>query len=101
MVLRVPAYRSGPGTFEIESAFAEHLRMLRSRLGSLASPLVLALPEFSIEERARQGRLGEIDEAREGILFRPMFPASIGHLAYWRRLPQVLSALQKEVASAD
>jgi glycosyltransferase involved in cell wall biosynthesis len=101
MVLPVPAFRSGPGTFEIESAFAEHQRMLRSRLGSLASPLVLALPEFSAEGRARLGRLGQIDEAREGIVFRPMFPASIGRLAYLRSLPQVLSALYEEVASAD
>ena len=79
-VLPVPAFRSGPGTFEIESAFAEHLRMLRSRLGSLASPLVLALPEFSAEDRARLGRLA-LDASRQLRLTAEVLQAAIGCVA--------------------
>jgi hypothetical protein len=101
MVLPVPAYRSGPGTFEIESAFAEHLRMLRARLGSLASTLILASPELSDEERSRLGGLARVDEVRENIIFRPMYSASIGRLGYLRRLPQVIAALREEVSAAD
>ena len=101
MVLPVPAYRSGPGTFEIESAFAEHVRMLRERLGSRASTLILASPELSGEERSRLGGLARIDEVRENIVFRPMFPASIGRLGYLRRLPQVIAELREEVTAAE
>jgi hypothetical protein len=101
MVLPVPAYRAGPGKFEIESAFAEHLRMLRTRLGSLAETLIVASPELSSEERSRLGDLARVDEVGENIVFRPMYPASIGRLGYLRRLPQVIAALREEVTAAD
>jgi glycosyltransferase involved in cell wall biosynthesis len=99
MVLRVPGHRCGPDAFEIESAFAEHLRMLRRKLGPLAETLVLAAPELSAAQRAPL-TLARV-EAREGIVFRGLCPAGLGRLAYLRRLPSVLAALRAEVERAD
>ena len=99
MVLRVPGHRCGPDAFEIESAFAEHLRMLRRKLGPLAETLVLAAPELSAAQRAPL-TLARV-EAREGIVFRGLCPAGLGRLAYLRRLRSVLAALREEVERAD
>ncbi|HZL99538.1 MAG TPA: hypothetical protein VFD43_04725, partial [Planctomycetota bacterium] len=99
MVIRVPAFRSGPDSFEIESAFAEHLRSLRAQLGELAATFVLACPELGAEQRAGLA-LGRV-QASEGFEFRPLFPAGIGRLAYLRRLPAILRALRAEVERAD
>jgi len=101
MVLPVPAFPGPDGTFEIESAFAEHLRMLRSMLGPLARTMIIAAPELSVEERAAAGPLARLDEARDGIGFRPMFRANLGRAAYLRQLPRVLAALRGEVRKAD
>jgi glycosyltransferase involved in cell wall biosynthesis len=102
MVLPVPAMRTRPGGFEIESAFAEHLRMLRRELGTVAQPLVIACPELPPDHTTKVGgRWVEIDEKREGILFRPMFPLLVGRFDYLRWLPSVLVALRREIAEAD
>jgi glycosyltransferase involved in cell wall biosynthesis len=101
MVLPVPAFPGPGGTFEIESAFAEHLRMLRSMLGPLARTLIIAAPELSAAERAVAGPLTRLDEARDGIGFRPMFRANLGRVGYLRELPRVLAALRVEVREAD
>ena len=89
MVLPVPGYRAGDAAFEIESAFAEHLRVLRRKLGPLADTSTIAAPEF------------RIDEQQEHIYFRPMFPASLGRGAYLRRLPWIIAALHREIDRAD
>lgn len=99
MVLRTPAFRSGPDSFEIESAFALHLRTLRAKLGPLARTLVVATPELSAAQRAPL-KLERV-WAHEGIVFRGLVPAFLGKLAYQRRLPSVLRALREEVEQAD
>src|SRR5262245_30645294 len=99
MVLRVPAFRCGPDAFEIESAFAQHLRTLRQKLGALAATLAVVSPELSAEQRAPL-TLARI-EASEGIVFRGLFPEGIGRLAYLRRWPGILRALREEVRQAD
>jgi glycosyltransferase involved in cell wall biosynthesis len=102
MVLPVPAFSCGDGAFEIESAFAEHLRMLKAVLGPLAETLVIAAPELSSEARAKAAtRFARIEPQRDGIHFHPMFPADLGRVAYLRALPRVLSALYAEVKKAD
>lgn len=99
MVIPVPAYRNGPDSFEIESAFAQHLRTLRAKLGPLAHTLVVAAPELSAEQRAPLHL--ETVRADEGILFRAMFPASLGGLRYYQRLPAIMKALSEEIEKAD
>jgi glycosyltransferase involved in cell wall biosynthesis len=101
MVLPVPASACGEGAFEIESAFADHLRMLKGKLGGLAETLVVAAPELSAASRAQSAtRLARI-EPTEGIHFRPMFPADLGRAGYLRALPRVMAALYAEVKQAD
>jgi len=99
MVLRVLAFRSGPDSFEIESAFALHLRTLRAKLGPLARTLVVASPELSAEQRAPLHL--ERVWAHEGIVFRGLVPAGLGRLAYQRRLPAILRTLRQEIEQAD
>lgn len=101
MVLPVAAHRVDEGSFEIESAFAEHLRLLRSRLGEAARELVIAGPAMAEQERAQAGSLALINEQEEGIYFRPMFGNGADTPTYWRSLPSTLRRLKAEVARAD
>ncbi len=103
MVLPVPAAPSGDdGSFEIESAFADHLRMLKRVLGPLAETLVLTGPELSADARANAGtRLARVDAQRDGIRFHAMFPADVGRAGYLRAIPRVMAALYAEVKQAD
>ena len=101
MVLPVVAHRIDDGHFATEGAFAEHLRLLRARLGADVSELVMAAPTMNPEDCARVGsQLAVIDEAAEGIRFAPMFPNALGRLAYLRRLPGILRRLFGEVRGA-
>ena len=101
MVLPVPAFRLNEHQFAIESAFADHLRLLRLKLGELAQTLVVALPEMSAATyEATQAALGMIDETVDGIRFSPMYPANIGRLGYLKSLPRIMRALHKEVRQA-
>jgi glycosyltransferase involved in cell wall biosynthesis len=101
MVLPVVAYRVDGGHFATEGAFADHLRLLRAKLGPEVSELVMAAPTMNVEDYTRiRSQLAVIDEAAEGIRFAPMFPNSLGRLAYLRRLPGILRRLRGEVRGA-
>ena len=101
MVLPVAAYRVDESNFEVESAFAEHLRLLRSRLGDLAQELVIAAPEMSEQERAHCGSVARINETDEGIIFRPMFAQDSNTVEYFCALPETVRRLKAEVAQAE
>lgn len=102
MVLPVPAYRAGPGRFETEAAFAEHLRLLRRALGPIASTLVLAGPEYSAAQYgALQGRLARIEEEADGIYFRPMYAEGLTRARFFAELPRIWTKLYREVELAD
>jgi glycosyltransferase involved in cell wall biosynthesis len=100
MVAPVPALRTGPNSFVAESAFVNHLRMLRAKLGELARELVLAGPELDAGETAPNA-LESVDEALEGIRFRPLFPMAESPLGFLRRLPKIAAALREEVLAAE
>ncbi len=100
MVTPVPALRTGPTTFVTESAFVSHLRLLRSKLGDLAQDLVLVGPALDPTEEPAAA-LATIDEASEGIRFRPLFPEGATRLEFLRRLPEISRALSEEVSAAD
>lgn len=99
MVLAVAARCVGPNAFKIESAFAQHLRTFKQRLGDMAQRLVLVAPELGPAADA-DTTLTTIDRD-EGIEFVPAFPAFIGRLQFARRLPAILKVLRREVAQAD
>src|SRR5215210_2128720 len=101
MVLPVPAYRIDDNHFAIEGAFADHVRLLRSKLGPLGSNFVIACPAFSIGTyQLIKSQLAVISESVEGIRFVPMYPVDTGRLGYLRKLPGVMLALYREVQKA-
>lgn len=101
MVLAVPAYRIDDKHFAVESAFADHLRLLRSKLGLLGNNIVLAGPTLSEQTFARtRALLTVIDEEAEGIRFAGMFPVDTGRVGYMKDLPNVLRSLFNEVQQA-
>lgn len=101
IVVPVPAHRLDEHRFAIESAFAEHLRMLRGKLGEIARRIVVVSPRMPLAEYARgQGTLAVVDEEREGIRFRPAHEADVGKLAYMRELARVMAIVYREVKDA-
>jgi glycosyltransferase involved in cell wall biosynthesis len=99
MVVEAPCYEVAPGRFATESAFAEHLRMLRARLGDRFERFVVAAPSLSDEVYdANRGHLGEIDEADEGISYVPLHTVGTTIPAYWfGAFPRIIAALWREV----
>jgi glycosyltransferase involved in cell wall biosynthesis len=74
MVLPVRHFRVDERCVAVESAFAEHLRMMRSRIGAAAERLAIASPEMSATayEAGRRG-WALIDEQQEKIVFYTLF----------------------------
>ncbi len=99
MVLSVPAYQSGPGSFRIESAFAQHLRTLKAKLGDLAATIVIAGPQ--LDDRAQDDPTLHTLSQSEGFEFVPLFPANTGRLAFLLNLPALLRKLRALVRNAD
>ena len=74
MVLPVRHFRTHDNRVAVESAFAEHLRMMRSRIGASVHRLLVASPAMSSTayEAAKRG-FSEIDELSESIAFYTLF----------------------------
>jgi glycosyltransferase involved in cell wall biosynthesis len=74
MVLPVQHFRVDRCLVAVESAFAEHLRMMRNRIGDVADRLVVASPAMGTEAyKSRQQVLSIIDEEKESISFCALF----------------------------
>lgn len=102
MVLPVPARRLNDHQFAIESAFADHLRLLRRKLGDLASTLVVALPQMSdARYQALKASLATVDETTDNIHFAAMYSEDLGRLGYFKAFPGIMRALYKEVRQAS
>ncbi len=98
MVLSVPARCLGNDSFCVESAFAQHLHVLKAHLGDLAHRLIVVGPE--LDESAESDATLATIRAEEGIEFVPAFPLTVGRLGYLRRLPSVVRLLWREVGLA-
>ena len=74
MVLPVRHFRVGENLVAVESAFAEHLRMMRSRLGGAARQLLVVSPGMSTTayEAGKRGYT-VIDEEADQIAFTTLF----------------------------
>jgi glycosyltransferase involved in cell wall biosynthesis len=74
MVLPVRHFRVGSRSVAVESAFAEHLRMMRHKIGSAGEKLLIASPamDAKVYESRKQG-LSVIDEERETIAFCTLY----------------------------
>jgi glycosyltransferase involved in cell wall biosynthesis len=86
-----------------ESAFCEHLRLLRRMLAPAFATLVVAAPAMDPSHYERdQGHLGRIDEESEGIRWVSLHPGSAGTFAFWlRHFVPVMQKLWREVGRAD
>jgi hypothetical protein len=72
MILPVLYYRVGEQTVALESAFAEHLRLLKTRITPLFQ-FVVGMVEMNIEEYSKKPGLAIIDEQEEGFLFKSLY----------------------------
>jgi glycosyltransferase involved in cell wall biosynthesis len=74
MILPVRHFRLDDHRVAIEGAFAEHLRLMRSKIGETASQLVVGSPLMASAAYERSKRsLSVIDEEREKITFHNLF----------------------------
>jgi glycosyltransferase involved in cell wall biosynthesis len=70
MVLPTLHYRLDSGHVALESAFAHHLRLLRSKIGSLADRLVILCPAMSeTQYQSAKASLEVLDEQADSIHF--------------------------------
>jgi glycosyltransferase involved in cell wall biosynthesis len=102
MVLSVKFYRISPSVFAVESAFCDHLRMLKGHLGSAVGTFCVAGPEMSeVEYEQSKSHLGTIDEARESISFCPLYSAGTGRVKFWLRFGSLAARIFIQVRNAD
>jgi len=74
MVLPVQHFRVSPCQVAVEGAFAEHLRMMRDRIGDAAERLVVASPAMGARNYEGNKRtMSLIDEEKEAISFCALF----------------------------
>lgn len=86
IVVQAPAYRVREGVFATESAFGEHLRMLRDRLAPRFDQLLFAAPQLTeADYEAQKDSLAHVDEAEERIEFVPLHPVDRGKLGFWQK----------------
>jgi len=103
IVVPVKFHRLARSSIAVESAFCEHLRLLRKMLAPTFATLVVAAPAM---EPARwtsdEAHLGRIDEEREGIRWVELHPAGARGFAFWLRcFVPALARLFRAVRSAD
>jgi glycosyltransferase involved in cell wall biosynthesis len=80
MVLPVRHFRVGSGLVAVEGAFAEHLRMMRTRIGNDAGRLVVASPAMGKDAyESRKQVMAIIDEEGETISFNSLFSDDATH----------------------
>ncbi len=102
MVLAVPAYPLGGGRFAVESAFAQHLRQLKRRLGPIAEDLVVATPRLPEPAyRLLEKSMEVLDEEHDRIRLVPLYETGGSHTAFLKEWPVILRRLTAEVRRAE
>lgn len=102
MVLPVAAYPLGPSRFAVESAFAEHLRLLLAMHKPRFSSLTLAgpvMPSSLYQQRA--SHLAELDADEDQINFVGLYDQEASNQAMARRLPEAMRQLRALIEDAD
>lgn len=102
MVVPVPFFRVSPTRIATESAFVEHLRILRSQLPDQLRRLVVAAPSMSAEDYdANASHLGHIDEDEDEIHLVSTYTADRGRAHYLlHELVPSMTALTRAVRGA-
>ena len=102
IVLPVRFHRLASGSVALESAFCEHLRLLRAQLAPAFTHFTVAAPTMDPAQYARERQhLGRIDEDRDGIRWVALHPGTASRRAFWlRHSAPVLLRLWREVRRA-
>jgi glycosyltransferase involved in cell wall biosynthesis len=103
IVVPVLVHAVRPGVCALESAFVEHLRMLRVKMGSSIDEIVLAAGSMDrAEYDATRAHLGELDQVEDGVRFVPLFEGADASKAAFLLLdmPRVLARLAREMRGA-
>ncbi|MEM7620462.1 MAG: glycosyltransferase [Pseudomonadota bacterium] len=83
IVTQAAGYPVSPTKFATESAFAEHLRLLRKKTKHDFDKMVVAMPLLSeVTYQANKKHLAEI-ETTEEIIFLPLHPQDISFVKFW------------------
>lgn len=86
LAVQAPAYSLGDGRFAMESAFAGHLKMLRSGLASKFDRLVVVAPKLTdAEYEGSRDFLGELSEEHDRIAFVPAYDQAGTRWNFWAR----------------
>jgi glycosyltransferase involved in cell wall biosynthesis len=103
IVVPVRFHRLTPSRVAAESAFCEHLRLLRRLLEPHFTTLVVASPSMESSHYEReQGNLGRIDEAEDGIRWVELYPGATRDGRFWlQRFAPLVGRLWREVGRAD
>ena len=101
-VLPVQAYPLGRQRFAVESAFADHLRLMLKMHKPRFSKITLAGPVMSkATYQERSAYLAEIDSSQDSIHFVGSYEAGTSDGAFLRGLPKTMSTLRSLVREAD
>jgi len=107
MILPVRYHRIDGQTVMLESAFAEHLRLLKAKLSSVFNRLIIAMVEMSPEDYEKdKQRLIAINEQEEGIFFKPLYKSEdvssrLKRLIQLLKIFQISGQLKELVNSCD
>ncbi|MFN0057786.1 MAG: glycosyltransferase [Planctomycetota bacterium] len=86
IAVQAPCYRVRAGFFATESAFGEHLLLLRRKLTPHFERLHIAAPQLSDQDyEENKTHLIEIDEAATGVEYVAMHPETTGFFGFWFR----------------
>jgi glycosyltransferase involved in cell wall biosynthesis len=103
IVVPVRFHRISETVVASESAFCEHLRLLRRMLAPPFATVSVAAPAMDPAQYERDAaHLGRIDEVGEGIQWVSLHPGSAGGFAFWlRHFVPMMRRLWREVSRAD
>jgi glycosyltransferase involved in cell wall biosynthesis len=86
IVVPVRFHRLTPSCVAAESAFCEHLRILRRMLAPEFTTVVVASPAMEAARFEReQANLGRVDEGTDGVRWVELYPGAVSGFRFWTR----------------
>ena len=102
IVVPVRVFPVSKAELALESAFGEHLKLLRRALRPEYSSMTIAAPSMPREDyEASRDVLGRIDSEADGIEFVPLHGGGLSGLGFALRSPAILARVLREVSRAD
>ena len=84
VAVEAPAYALSESRFAVESAFAEHLKLLRASIGPQFTRVVILAPQWSVAAyESMRSSLAIIDSREEGIAYVASHSVAATRWRYW------------------